>query len=694
MKPPKATKVPYKSSIHNINRIDNYHWMRLSDKQKTSKLKDKQTKNVLDYIDKENQYTKNMLKKTEKLQKSLYKEMVGRIKKDDSSIPYEYNGYWYITKFKKGKEYPYYIRKKGTLKAKEELLLDVNKLANGQKYFDLNFDPDYISLDNKWLIYTVDTEGRRIYKIFIMNIKSRKVLNYNIPNVESCVVWANDNKTIFYLQKNMDTLIGEKLYQHTINEKISNDKLIYFEKDKTFDNYIYKTKSNKYIVLAHHSTLASDIQLIDANHPMKKLKRFTPRLKKHLYTIGHINNKFYIVSNWNAKNYRLLVTNENQTNRKYWKEILPNRKSIFLDDHFECFNNFIVLQERIKGLPNIRILNLKNNQSYYIKFNEDAYTCSIAGRNLDFDTNKIKYTYTSLISPFSTYEFNMETKKQKLLKKQQIVGGYDKSKYISKRIFAKSRDGKNVPISLVYNKEKFKNSSKLLLYGYGSYGATISPYFSIPRLSLLDRGFCFAIAHVRGGKIYDESWYENGKLLNKKNTFYDFIDCAKYLIKKGYTKKEHLYAEGGSAGGLLMGAILNIDGTIFNGVTAAVPFVDVINTMLDDTIPLTTFEYDEWGNPNNKKFFDYMLSYSPYDNVEKKDYPNILITSGFFDSQVQYWEPLKWIAKLRELKTDQNILLLHMNMETGHGGTTGRFKIYKEIALEYAFLFYLENIKS
>ena len=694
MKSPKANKVPYKIVNHNIERIDNYHWMRLTDKQKTSKSKDNQTKNVIRYIKEENNYTKCILKNTKELQKQLYDEMVGRIKKDDSSIPYEYNGYWYITKFKKGKEYPYYFRKKGNLKAKEELLLDVNKLSKGKEYYDLQFDADYVSPDNKWLMYCVDRDGRRIYKVFIMNIESGKVLNYNIPNVEGSIVWANDSKTIFYLKKNMTTLIGEKLYKHTLKQDIKTDRLIYHEKDRAFDNYLYKTKSNKYIVLGHYSTLSSDFQMISADSPHSKLKRFTPRLKKHLYTVGHIGNEFYIVSNWNAKNFRLMKTNESSTNRKYWKEVVPHRKTVFLNDSFECFNNYIVLKERIKGLPNIRILNLKNNSSYYMEFKEDAYTCSVSDRNLDFDTDIIRYSYTSLTTPFSTYEYNMKTKKQKLLKKLEVIGGYNQKKYFTERIFAKSRDGKKIPISLVYRKDKFKRPGKLLLYAYGSYGATINPYFSIPRLSLLDRGFCFAIAHIRGGKIYDENWYEQGKLLNKKNTFYDFIDSAKFLIKKGYTKEEHLYAEGGSAGGLLMGAVVNMEGNIFNGITAAVPFVDVINTMLDDTIPLTTFEYDEWGNPNNKKYFDYMLSYSPYDNVEKKDYPNILITSGFFDSQVQYWEPLKWIAKLREYKTDNNLLLLHMNMEAGHGGTTGRFKIYKEIALEYAFMFYLENIKK
>ena len=694
MKPPIAKKVPFEIVKHNVKRVDNYHWMRLTDKQKQSKAKDSKTKDVIDYIKQENNYTKFKLKSTKSLQKKLYKEMVSRIRKDDSSIPYESNGYWYITKFKKKKEYPFYYRKKGNLKAKEELLLDVNKLSIGNEYYDLHFDADYVSPDNKWLMYCVDTDGRRIYRIFIKNIQSGKILNYSIKNVESCAVWANDSLTIFYLKKNMTTLIGEKYFKHTLNQNTKNDQLIYQEKDRTFYNYLYKTKSNKYIVLGHHSTLASDFQLINANETNKKLKRFTPRLRKHLYTIGHINEKFYIVSNWKAKNFRLMETNENKTHRKYWEEIVPHRKNVFLDDNFECFNDYVVLKERINGLPNIRILNLKNKNSFYIKFNESAYNCSISDRNLDFDTHLIRYSYTSMTTPFSTYEYNMKTKKQKLLKQLEIVGGYDQKKYFTERIFAHSRDGKKIPISLVYRKDKFKKPGKLLLYAYGSYGSTVNPYFSIPRLSLLDRGFCFAIAHIRGGKIYDENWYEDGKLLNKKNTFYDFIDCAEHLISKKYTQKENLYAEGGSAGGLLMGAILNIKGNIFNGVTASVPFVDVINTMLDDTIPLTTFEYDEWGNPNNKKYFDYMLSYSPYDNVEKKNYPNILITSGFFDSQVQYWEPLKWIAKLRDYKKNNNLLLLDMNMESGHGGTTGRFKIYKEIALEYAFLFYLENIKK
>ena len=389
-----------------------------------------------------------------------------------------------------------------------------------------------------------------------------------------------------------------------------------------------------------------------------------------------------------------MKTDEDKTNRKYWEEVVPHRKNILLDFDFTCFNDYIVLTERIKGLSKIRVINLKKSDSHYVDFNEPVYHASISDRNLNFDTDFLRFDYTSLISPNSTFTYNMSSKRRKLLKEMEIIGGYDKNKYASERIYVKSRDGKDIPVSLVYNKKKFKKPGKIHLYGYGSYGLIVEPSFSISRLSLLDRGFCFAIAHIRGSKVYDEEWYDDGKLLNKKNTFNDFIDCASYLINKNYTSADNLYAEGASAGGLLVGSILNMNGNLFNGIIAGVPFVDVINTMLDDTIPLTTFEYDEWGNPNLIKYFNYMLSYSPYDNISKKKYPNLLVTSGYNDSQVQYWEPLKWVAKLREYKTDDNLLLLDIDMDTGHGGTTGRYKIYKKIALEFAFLLYLEGINK
>ena len=694
MKNFRAKKIPLETVIHGEKRVDYYDWMRLTDKQKNSKIKDSNTKEVLEYINVENEYLNKELSSTKKIQKKLFKEMVGKIKKDDSSVPYEYNGYWYALQYKRGKEYPIYYRMKKNIKSKKEVLLDVNKLSDGNDYYDLLFDADLVSPNNKWLLFCVDNIGRRNYDVFFKNIESGEILSYKIEDCDSEPVWCNDSETIFYLRKNKTTLIGEKLYKHIIGTDPSRDLLIFHEKDQSYDNYIYKTKSNKYIILGHHSTLSTDFQLLDANNPNGKFKRFSPRLKKHQYIIGHAKDKFYMVTNWNAKNFRLMETSENETNRKFWKEIIPHRKNVLLDYNFSCFDDYLVMTERIKGLSNIRIINLKNNDSHYVKFEEPAYNASISDKNLSFNTDYLRFNYSSLITPNTQFRYNMRTKTKKILKQLEVIGGYDKNKYVSERIYVKSRDDKKIPVSLVYNKSKFKKPGKILLYGYGSYGLIVEPTFSISRLSLLDRGFCFAIAHVRGSKVYDEKWYEDGKLLNKKNTFNDFIDCALHLINHKYTITKNLYASGGSAGGLLIGAVMNMNGNLFNGMIAGVPFVDVINTMLDDSIPLTTFEYDEWGNPNMKKYFKYMLSYSPYDNIQKKTYPNLLVTSGYYDSQVQYWEPLKWVAKLREYKTDDNLLLLDMDMDAGHGGTTGRFKVYKKIALEYAFLFYLEGIND
>jgi len=692
MKSPIANKKPYKNQTHNIERIDNYHWMRLSDKQKNAKTKDKATKDVLNYIKQENNFTKYHLKSVDKLQNKIYKEIIERIKKDDKQVPYKYNGIWYITKFKKGYEYPFYYRRIGSMKAKEELLIDVNKLAKGHSFFNLSFNGMMVSPDNKWLVYTVDIEGRNNFEIHFYNIESKVELDYTIPNTDGNIQWANNSKTIFYIKNDKITLLADKVYRHSVKSDYKNDQLVYELKDKSYYIGLSKTKSLKYIVIAGGSTLANDYLILNANNSSGKFKRFTTKLKKHKYDIDHLNNEFIIKTDWESKNNSIMKVGEKNTSRKYWKKLVPSSKKVFINN-FEIFNDYLVLVEKIKDLTKIKIQNLKSKKSHYLEFDEPAYFTEFA-YNIDGNSDEIRYAYGSFITPMTIYAHNLKTNKRKILKQQEVIGKYDKKDFISKRIYAKSRDGKKIPISLVYKKNIYKNNGRLLLDGYGSYGYTNDPYFSPATLSLLNRGFCFAIAHVRGGKIYNEEWYEDGKMLNKKNTFNDFIDSAKHLIKENYTTKEHLYAEGASAGGLLMGAVANDPSNLFNGIIAGVPFVDVVNTMLDDTIPLTTGEYDEWGNPNIKKYFDYMLSYSPYDNVLKKEYPNILITSGYSDSQVQYWEPLKWVAKLRDYKTDSNMLLLDMNMDAGHSGTTGRFKYFKKVALKYSFLFKLENIKK
>ena len=692
MKAPLAKKIPYISKIHNVERVDNYHWMRLSDEQKNSNKKDATTKQVIKYIKEENNFTKHHLKTVDKLKDKVYKEIVSRIKKDDKQVPYKYNGVWYITKFKKGKEYPFYYRRIGSMNAKEELLIDVNKLAEGHSFFNLRFNGMMVSPDNNWLIYTVDKEGRNNFEIHFYNLKKKQELNYIILNTDGDVQWANDNNTIFYIKNNKVTLLADKVYRHFVGNSEKQDKLVYELKDKSYYIGLQKSKSLKYIFIGGGSTLANDFLILDANKPLGRFKRFTPKLKKHKYDIDHLGDRFIIKTNWKSKNNSIMIVDEKDTNRKYWKQLIPYDDSIFIKG-FEMFNNHIVLLEQIGDLTKIKIKNLKSKESYYLKFDEPAYFTSFA-YNVDDKADEIRYAYGSFITPMTIFSYNFKTRKRTILKRQEVVGEYNKKEFTSKRIYAISRDGKKIPISLVYKKDVYKKNGKLLLDGYGSYGYINDPYFSPATLSLLNRGFCYAIAHIRGSKIYGESWYEDGKMLNKKNTFNDFIDSAKFLISKKYTTNKHLYAEGASAGGLLMGAVLNDSSNLFNGVIAGVPFVDVVNTMLDDSIPLTTGEYDEWGNPNIKKYFDYMLSYSPYDNVREKAYSNILVTSGYFDSQVQYWEPLKWVAKLRDFKKDDNLLLLDMNMDAGHSGTTGRFKYYKKVALKYSFLFKLENINK
>mgnify|MGYP001031161339 CR=1 FL=1 len=693
LKAPTAQKIPHKTQTHKTRRLDNYHWMRLSDKQKESKKKDEQTKDVLSYINKENAYTKSICNGTEKLQKKLFKEIIGRIKKDDERIPYKYNGYWYITKLKKGKEYPIYYRKKGSMKAKPELLLDVNKLAKGHDYFDLRFSGLNISLDNNILVYALDTNGRRNYDLIFINLKTGKILKDRISKTDGNGVWANDNNTLFYIKNDPITLLGDKVFKHRIGTKTTKDQLVYEETDKTFYMGIWKSKSGKFIIIEQGSTLANDYHILNANDPNGVFTNFTKRLKKHKYEIDHVDNHFIIKTEMHSKNRSIMQADEQKTNRKYWTNIIAPRKTVYIQN-FEAFTGHLVLTEKKKDKISIRIIDRKTLHSHNIVFDEDAYTTGVSYYNFDPNTSNLRYYYESLTTPTCHFNYNMDKRTRKLLKQEPVLGGYKAVDYKSERIYATSRDGQKIPISLVYNKKVYKSPDKLLLYGYGSYGSTADPTFSSAKLSLLDRGFCYAIAHIRGGKIYDESWYEDGKMLNKMNTFNDFIDAGLYLIKKKYTTPAHLYAFGGSAGGLLMGVVANMSSDMFNGIIAAVPFVDVVNTMLDETIPLTTGEYDEWGNPNKKKYFDYMLSYSPYDNITNQDYTNLFILSGYYDSQVQYWEPLKWIAKLREMRTNQNLLILDMDMDTGHGGSTGRFKPYKEAAKIYAFILMLEGLMS
>lgn len=678
---PVAKKIKHEMTIHGDTRVDNYYWMKLSDEQKHDKNPDQQTLDVLEYLNAENEYTKGKLKHTEAFQEKLFNEIVGRIKKDDSSVPYKDNGYFYITRYEKDMEYPIHSRKKESLETVEEIMLDVNKLAADYSYFSaagLSVSPN-----NKILCYGEDTLSRRIYIIKFKNLETGEMYPDEIPNTTGGSVWANDNLTVFYTVKDA-ALRSYKIFKHKLGTPISEDKEVFHEADETFSTFVYKTKSDKYIVIGSYHTLSTEYRILNADKPDEEFRVFQPRERNLEYSIAHYNDKFYVRTNLDAKNFRLMVTNENATSKANWKEVIAHRDDVLLEG-MEIFKDFLVLSERKNGITQIRIRPWEG-QEHYIDFHEEVYL-AYTSINPDYDTELLRLGYTSLTTPNSTFDYNMKTKEMKLLKQDEVVGGYNPGDYHSERLYAIAADGTKVPISLVYKKGVKKDgAAPLLLYGYGSYANSMDPYFSSVRLSLLDRGFIFAIAHIRGGEEMGRYWYEDGKLLKKKNTFTDFIDCAEYLIKGNYTSKDNLYAMGGSAGGLLMGAVVNMRPDLWKGVIAAVPFVDVVTTMLDESIPLTTGEFDEWGNPKDKEYYEYIKSYSPYDNVEAKAYPTMLITTGLHDSQVQYWEPAKWVAKLREMKTDNNTILLHTNMEAGHGGASGRFERFKETALEYAFL--------
>lgn len=687
--PPKAEKQPKELVAHGDTRIDNYYWMRLSDEQKSALTQDEQTKKVLAYLDAENEYMGNVLGHTKEFQNQLFEEIKGRIKKDDANVPYLKNGYWYYTRYEQDQEYPIYCRKKGNLDADELIMLNVNELAKGHEFYSLSNVT--VSPDNRILAFGVDTLSRRVYTIKFKNLENGDLLTDRLENTQGDAAWASDNSTIFYTSKNEVTLLSEKIQRHKLGSPSSDDVVVYHERDPSFYIGVYRSKSDQYIIISNSSTLVSDYHILRSDDPNGSFKQFMPREKNMLYSINPIGDKFYITTNWEAENFRLMETSAENTTKNHWKEVIPHRPDVLLED-IEVFNDFLVVSERKLGQLNFRIINRKNGEEHYIDFDEPAYLAYF-DTNPDCSSELLRFGYTSLKTPFSTFDYNMNTKEKELKKRQEVVGGHDPEDYTTERLYAKSRDGVDIPISIVYkNGFKKDGTQPLLLYGYGSYGATIDPSFSSERLSLLDRGFAFAIAHIRGGQMLGRHWYEDGKLMKKKNTFYDFIDCGKFLIKEKYSSSDHIYALGGSAGGLLMGAVLNMEPLLFNGVIAAVPFVDVVTTMSDPTIPLTTNEYDEWGNPAEKTYYDYMKSYSPYDNLEAKKYTNVLVTTGLFDSQVQYWEPAKWVAKLRDYKTDNNSLFLHTNMDAGHGGASGRFERYKVVALEYAFMFDLEGI--
>ncbi|WP_209331965.1 S9 family peptidase [Lunatimonas salinarum] len=672
--PPVASKRKMALEAHERVRLDYYYWMN-----------NRESPEVIDYLNAENDYLKAVMAPTEALQRQLFDEMKGRIKEDDESVPYFKNGYFYYNRYEIGSEYPIYCRKLGNLTAREEIMLDVNELGKDFAYYHVGSLG--VSQDQRLLCYSYDAIGRRIYNLAFKHLTHKETLRDQLTDVTGNFSWANDSQTIFYAKQDPETLRSHRIYKHRLGTSQEDDVLVYEEVDDAFTCFVRKSKSQQYLYIVSQSTVSTEYRVLPADQPDGEWKLVQLRERDLEYELEHVEGYFYILTNaFGAKNFQLMRAPVEDCSKSFWEEFIPHRENVLLEG-MEVFKNHLVLEERFFGLGRLQIRSWDGLQKHYIKMDEPVYTVWV-GQNAEYYTNILRFGYNSLCTPSSIFDYDMDTRSKILMKQQEVVGGYDAKDYLSERCWGNAPDGTEIPISLVYKKELFRKdgSNPLLLYAYGSYGYSTDPTFSSNRLSLLDRGFVYAIAHVRGGQEMGRYWYEDGKMLRKKNTFSDFITCAEYLTREKYTDTSRLFAMGGSAGGLLMGVVINERPDLFKGVVAAVPFVDVVTTMLDESIPLTTGEFDEWGNPKEKTYYDYMLSYSPYDNVTKQAYPNLLVISGLHDSQVQYWEPTKWVAKLREYKTDENFLLLYTNMVAGHGGASGRFRALKELAMEYAFL--------
>ena len=679
IKAPIAKKINKGLKTNDNTRNDPYFWM--SERDNADAIK---------YLNDENAFTKSVLKNTEKLQEDLFEEITSKIKKDDGSVPYKLGGYYYFVKYEGEKEHPIFCRKHN-LDAEDQIILDVNKFAKGKSYYEAGGLS--ISTNDQILAFGEDTLSRRIYTIRFVDLTTGKLLTDKIKGVSEKAVWAKDNKTVFYVKKDKQTLREFQVYKHVLGTPQKEDKLVFEENDELFSVGIGKLKSKKEIVIHSSSTTTDEYRLLSADKPNEDFRLFLPREAGHEYSLEHAAGYYYILTNKNALNFKLMRCNESDNSLINWVDVVPHRDNVLIED-IEIFEKFLVVDEKENGLNRLRIMSADGSSDQFLNIEEETYSIYV-GTNFGYETDILRYGYNSMTTPASVIDYNMITGEKTLLKQEEILGGHVPSNYITERIWGTSHDGEKIPMSLVYKKGfKKDGNAPVLLYGYGSYGHTIDPSFSISRLSLLNRGFAFAIAHVRGSEYLGRNWYEEGKMLNKKNTFYDFIACGEKLVEDGFTNPKQLYAYGGSAGGLLIGAVVNMKPDLFNGVIAAVPFVDVLTTMLDESIPLTVGEYEEWGNPNETKYYNYMKSYSPYDQVVAQDYPNILVTAGYHDSQVQYWEPAKWVARLRNLKTDTNQLLLFTNMEFGHSGSSGRFESLKEVALEYAFLLQLEGIEK
>lgn len=674
--PPVADKQPMQLEMHDDVRIDDYYW-----------LNERDNPDVIRYLEQENAYADSVISQYAGLQERLIEEMAARIPQQDMSAPYRLGDYFYYHRFEEGQEYPVYCRRKGSMSAPEELLLDVNVAAAGEPYFSVQGVT--VSPDHQTLAYAVDTVGRRLYEIRFVDLETGAALADRIPEVTSNFVWAADSANVFYIKQDPQTLRWQKVYRHALGDSAA-PTLVFEEPDETFGAYLYKSVSGAYVFIMSQSTLATEVLYVPAAAPTTQPQVFLAREAGHEYFVQDGGDRFFILSNDGAGNFQLLQTPLDDTGKDAWQVVLPHREDVLLET-FTVLDGYVAVEGLGNGLSQIEVIERDSGDIHTINFDEETYSASIA-TNYEYDSTRLRFDYESLTTPYSVYEYDLADRTRTLIKQEEVVGDFDRDDYVAERRFATGRDGTQIPVSLVYRKGlEMNGENPLLQYGYGSYGSSIDAWFDANRLSLLDRGFIFAVAHIRGGAEMGRQWYYDGRQLNKKNTFYDFIDVSKFLIAEGYTSPDHLYARGGSAGGLLMGAIVNMAPELYRGITTRVPFVDVVTTMLDPSIPLTTSEYDEWGNPGIKEYYDYMLSYSPYDQVAEQDYPNMLVTTSLHDSQVQYWEPAKWVAKLRDYKTDDNILIMKTDMQAGHSGKTGRFQSLEDDALYYAFFLYLEG---
>ncbi|PRQ02436.1 Protease 2 [Enhygromyxa salina] len=671
--PPIAKRIAHELVAHGHTRVDHYYWLR-----------ERGDPEVIAYLEAENAYTEAATAHTAKLRAELQAELTGRIQQDDSTVPVRERDYFYYARWVEGSEHPLYCRKHGSLDADEEIILNADALAKGHDFFATR--ELEVSENQQLLAYATDDVGRRFYTIHVKDLRTGELLADEIPDVSGALEWANDDQTLLYTKQDPETLRDYQVFRHTLGDAPGDDTLIYEERDETFEVGLWKTKSRAYLVLDIYSTLSDEVRILDAAKPDAELRVFAPRERGLEYDIDHLGDQFYVRTNLDAENFRLMKTPVAKTDKQHWREVVGHRDDVLIES-FELFDEHLVLEQRRRGLMELSVQRWDGSDAHVLDFGEPAYVAYGTG-NLELDTSTLRYGYSSMTTPDSVFDYDMNTREKVLLKQQKVLGGFAPEDYVTERLDAPARDGAAVPISLVYRRgpQGRPEPGPALVYAYGSYGASMDADFSANVLSLLDRGFVFAIAHVRGGEELGRAWYEGGKLLNKKNTFTDFIDSAQFLVDEGYAERSQVFAEGGSAGGLLIGAVINMRPDLFAGAIAAVPFVDVVTTMLDDSIPLTTSEYDEWGNPNDKQYYDYMLSYSPYDNVTAQDYPPLLVTTGLHDSQVQYWEPAKWVAKLRATKTGDDLLLLRTDMSSGHGGKSGRLARLEEIAFEFAFL--------